>query len=506
MNYQMRLTDLMLAVESDTHSTKIITGMSLDSRKLSSGELFISLATNPTTRALHIKQAIGANIAALCFAANLPLESGLIKQLMAANIEMIAVDNLKDKVAHLAAIFYQHPSVAMTIIAVTGTNGKTSVTQYIAQVLENAGQPCGVIGTLGCGRLTDLEHSGMTTPDPVALQAVLAEMRDAEIQYVALEASSHALQQNRLNCVEIDYAVLTNLSRDHLDYHQTMVDYATAKQRLFSFASLQGVVVNADDGLGQTLLSLLNSNHLTTVTYSCKDSQANLSAADIDSVPNGLHFTLQIQQQAFSIQSQLLGRFNIENILATAAIFSLLGWSAVDIAQGVSQLVSVNGRMQRLASNLPPAVVIDFAHTPGALTKALQGIRQHMDTASQLWCVFGCGGERDTGKRPLMGQIASELADKVVLTDDNPRGESSAMIIEQTLAGCPADTDIHIEADRKRAIELAVFEAALDDMVLIAGKGHEHYQEISGVKVPFNDYEIAMQVLQKRHSATRVIV
>ncbi len=504
MKYQMRLIDIMSLVESDTVSTTEITGMSLDSRQLKPGDLFIALATTPTVREQHIRQAMASGIAAVCYSAELSLDPELSKQLKDRNIERVAVTNLKDKTARLAAAFYQYPSAVMTVIAVTGTNGKTSVTQFIAQALENAGQPCGVIGTLGCGRVTELKHNGMTTPDPVSLQATLAEMRDAGIEYIALEASSHALEQGRLNYVDINYGILTNLSRDHLDYHQNMAEYAAAKQRLFSFTSLQAAVVNADDEFGQALLLYLNNHQMTCIEYSCKDAQANLYATDITSTARGLQFNLHIQQQQLSIQSRLLGKFNVENMLATAAVLSLLGWSASEIAQGLNQLVGVNGRMQLLASSLQPSVVIDFAHTPDALEKALLGMRQHMDSRSKLWCVFGCGGERDKGKRPLMGKIVSELADKLVVTDDNPRGEESMKIIEQILAGCHKQADIHIEADRKLAIEYAIIDSALDDMVLIAGKGHEQFQEVAGVKTPFNDNEIAMQAIQKRHSATRV--
>lgn len=506
MKYQMRLIDLMSLVESDAVSTTVITGMSLDSRQLKSGDLFMALAINPEVRAQHIQQAIEANISAVCYSAELPLEPELKQQVLDAQIELVAVKQLKDKTSRLAAAFYHYPSAVMTIFAVTGTNGKTSVTQFIAQALEHAGQPCGVIGTLGSGRLNELTHNGMTTPDPIRLQATLAEMRDAGIQYVALEASSHALEQGRLAFVDIDFAILTNLSRDHLDYHQNMEDYAAAKQRLFSFPSLQAAVVNADDVFGQKVLSQLAKNQISSIEYSCKDQQANIYGSAIKSTPEGLQFNLQMRQQKLAIKTRLLGKFNVENMLATAGALMLIGWSEQQIGQALNHLTSVDGRMQMLASSLQPSIVIDFAHTPDALAKALQGMRQHMASESKLWCVFGCGGERDSGKRPIMGQIASELADKVVLTDDNPRGENSADIIKQILVGCLANTDIHIEADRKLAIEFAVMDSALEDMVLIAGKGHEQYQEISGVKTPFNDYEIAMQALQQRHSATRVMI
>ncbi|AFI83853.1 UDP-N-acetylmuramoyl-L-alanyl-D-glutamate--2,6-diaminopimelate ligase [Methylophaga nitratireducenticrescens] len=504
MNYQMRLIDLMQLVDSDTVSTTVVTGLSLDSRRLKSGDLFFALATDLEIRAQHIKQAATAEIAAVCYSAEAPLNPEQRKNLQKRQIEMVAVDDLKEQTARLAAAFYQYPSATMTVIAVTGTNGKTSVTQFIAQALENAGQPCGVIGTLGSGRITEIKDHGMTTPDPVRLQAMLAEMRDSGIRYVAVEASSHALEQGRLNFVDINYAVLTNLSRDHLDYHQNMEEYAAAKQRLFDFASLEAAVVNADDDFGQQILSLLNNNQITSVEYSCRNSKASLFASDIQPTTNGLQFNLHNAQQTLAIQTRLLGRFNVENLLATAGVLALVGWSTSEIADGLNQLTSVNGRMQLLASSLQPSVVIDFAHTPDALEKALLGMRQHMDSSSKLWCVFGCGGERDKGKRPLMGKTVSELADKLVVTDDNPRGEKSMEIIEQILTGCHKQADIHIEADRKLAIEYAIIDSALDDMVLIAGKGHEQFQEVAGVKTPFNDNEIAMQAIQKRHSATRV--
>ncbi|MCB2428139.1 UDP-N-acetylmuramoyl-L-alanyl-D-glutamate--2,6-diaminopimelate ligase [Methylophaga pinxianii] len=504
MKYQMRLIDLLNLVESDSVSTKVITGMSLDSRQLESGDVFFALAVDPEIRAQHIHQAITTDIAALCYSADEPLSEELRKLLAERQIEAVAVKNLKQSTARLAAAFYQYPSATMTIVAVTGTNGKTSVTQFIAQALESTGKPCGVIGTLGSGRVSDIKYHGMTTPDPVRMQAMLAEMRDAGIQYLALEASSHALEQGRLDFVDIDYAVLTNLTRDHLDYHQTMADYAAAKQQLFSFASLQAAVVNADDEFGQKILSQLHGQNMHCVEYSCQNRNAQLFASDIQATSNGLKFNIQLKQDNLAIETRLLGRFNVENLLSTAAVLSLLDWPATQIAQALNQLKSVNGRMQMLATSLQPSVVVDFAHTPDALEKALLGMRQHMQSDAKLWCVFGCGGDRDNGKRPLMGNIASRLADKVVLTDDNPRTENSGTIIDQIMTGCIEGTDLYIEANRQQAIEYAVLDSALDDMVLIAGKGHEQYQEVAGVKTPFNDYEIAMQAIQKRHSATRV--
>jgi len=504
MSYQMRLTELMSLGGSDTLSTRVITGMSLDSRTLTVGDLFFALADDASIRAQHIERAITVGVAAVCVDAASTLSIATIKQLADADVELVILETLKAKVARLAAAFYHYPSVDMTVMAITGTNGKTSVSHFIAQALENAGYACGVIGTLGNGRLGALKHNGMTTPDPVYLQAMLAEMRDAGVKYVVLEASSHALQQGRLSSVDINYAVFTNLSRDHLDYHQSMAEYAAAKRQLFCFKSLQAAVLNLDDEFGRELLPLLAEKQLKTLKYSCQSTESDLFASQIRAHVNGLQFVLNGYQYAQPIQTRLLGRFNVENMLAMAAMLTLLGWSESEVVQSLEQLSSVDGRMQMLASELQPSVVIDFAHTPDALQKALQGMRQHLNTTSRLWCVFGCGGERDSGKRPLMGAIASDLADKIVVTDDNPRNESSEQIIKQILAGCDRNADVSIEADRQRAIEHAVMTSSLQDMVLIAGKGHEQYQEKLGIKMPFNDYEIALQAIQKRHSATRV--
>ena len=504
MSYQMRLTDLMLLAGVDTASKQMITGMGLDSRTVTAGDLFFALASDEQINAQHIEQAIAAGVAAVCVDSNATLPSLLVKQLAGADIALLKLENLSAKLPRLAAAFYGDPSAEMVIMAVTGTNGKTSVSHFIAQTLENAGYACGVIGTLGNGRLGQLKHNGMTTPDPVSVQAMLATMRDAGIKYAVLEASSHALQQGRLSSVNIDYALFTNLSRDHLDYHQSMAEYAAAKQRLFHFESLQAVVINIDDAFGRELVPLLEKKQLKTLKYSCQQLESDLSAAHIQANPRGLQFDLTGLQHTNHISSRLLGRFNVDNMLATAAMLTLLGWSESQVAQSLEQLSSVDGRMQLLAYDAPPFVVIDFAHTPDALQKALQGMRQHLAAASQLWCVFGCGGERDAGKRPMMGKIASELADHVVVTEDNPRGEDSDQIIQQILAGCQLGAKLYIEADRQRAIEHAVMTASLQDMVLIAGKGHEQYQEKHGLKMPFNDYETAMQAIQKRYLATKV--
>jgi len=385
---------------------------------------------------------------------------------------------------------------------VTGTNGKTSVSQFIAQGLEAAGKPCGVIGTLGVGRLEALAESGMTTPDPVSIQAALAAFCHQSIEYVVIEASSHALEQGRLNSVAIDVAILTNLSRDHLDYHQDMASYADAKQRLFEFSSVKVAVINADDVFGQRLIeTFTHKNDITVMTYSRTLTNTTLSANDIETSLNGLRFTLMNGANSGEIKSKVLGQFNIDNLLATAGSLLALNMSFVDVVNLVGQCAAINGRMQILGDADQVTVVIDFAHTPDALEKVLQSLRAHLPHQGQLWCVFGCGGDRDAGKRPLMGASAERYADHIVLTADNPRSEDNQAIVTAILGGIQSDQKTHIEHDRKQAITYAIRHAKSKDIVLVAGKGHEQYQDIAGVKQPFSDMTVVTQVLAAANDA-----
>jgi UDP-N-acetylmuramoyl-L-alanyl-D-glutamate--2,6-diaminopimelate ligase len=482
-----------------------VTGLTLDSRQVQRGNLFISLSANKEQRTLYIEQALTLGAIVILFDAGNVLSEQETVAIAQENVKAYPIKKLADKAGEIAARFYGHPSLAMTVIAVTGTNGKTSVSQFIAQSLEFLGLPCGVIGTLGIGRLNNLQSSGMTTPDPIRLQAALAEFCQQTIKYVVIEASSHALEQGRLNSVDVDVAVLTNLSRDHLDYHKDMVSYAAAKQRLFEMANLKTAVINSDDDFGMSLLTRLAANKdLNVMSYSSQGINAvSLQAQAIDATSDGVNFELMGESSSAHIHSSLLGRFNVDNLLATAASLLAINVSFDDMTKALVQCHSVEGRMQCYGSNQQPYLVIDFAHTPDALEQALKSLRDHLTNDGQLWCVFGCGGDRDTGKRAVMGQIAEHYADKIVLTDDNPRSEMPAAIVHDILSGIKQQQKVHVEHDRKLAITYVITHANQSDMVLLAGKGHEQYQEIAGVKYPFSDAVVVKQVLLDANDATQ---
>jgi len=485
-----------------------VTGLTLDSRQVQSGNLFISLSANEKKRTVYLEQALTLGAIAVLFDASQPLSEQETLALALSNIGAYPIKQMAGKVSEIAARFYGHPSLAMTVIAVTGTNGKTSVSQFIAQSLEFLELPCGVIGTLGIGRLNHLQSSGMTTPDPVSLQAALADLCQQGIKYVVIEASSHALEQGRLNSVDVDVAVLTNLSRDHLDYHLDMESYAAAKQRLFEMDNLKTAVINNDDDFGKLLITRLAAKKaLTVMSYSSLAFEtATIQAQNVHATSDGLNFELVTNTTSASIDSRLLGRFNVDNLLAAATSLLAINVSFDDVVKALALCHSVDGRMQCYGGKQQPQIVIDFAHTPDALEQALKSLRVHLATNGQLWCVFGCGGDRDMGKRAVMGQIAEHYADKIVLTDDNPRSEMPAAIVQDILSGIKEQQNVYIEHNRQLAITYVISNAQSADIVLLAGKGHEQYQEIAGVKQPFSDAVVVQKVLLAANDATQSLL
>jgi UDP-N-acetylmuramoyl-L-alanyl-D-glutamate--2,6-diaminopimelate ligase len=492
---QQSLTQLLQDVVAEGVDVQecMLTDISMDSRRVAPGALFLSLARQDEQREKHLQQALDKGAFAVLIDQQQTLTEREQLLLDDAVVSAYPVANLAQKAGFIAARFYQHPSQHMTVIAVTGTNGKTSVSQFIAQALEGMGKPCGIIGTLGAGRLSDLELTGMTTPDPVSMQRLLAGFELESCQYVVLEASSHALEQGRLNSVDINIAVLTNLSRDHLDYHRTMGEYAAAKQRLFEMASVKTTVINTSDDFGRNVINKLEAG-TRLLTYASAEN-ADICADDINCHRDGMQFELTFNGQTMKVDLPILGRFNVDNILATVGVLEALGMTRDEIQQAITHCHAVAGRMEAHGRGAQPSVVIDYAHTPDALEQALKTLRVHLPEQGQLWCVFGCGGDRDKGKRPLMGQIAETEADKVIVTDDNPRTENHHAIIEDILAGCRQPENIHVELDRKLAITHAISHAGPMDIVLVAGKGHEAYQEIDHIKYPFRDALIVTDVL-----------
>jgi UDP-N-acetylmuramoyl-L-alanyl-D-glutamate--2,6-diaminopimelate ligase len=403
----------------------------------------------------------------------------------------IWIDRLREKLGPIASRFFGDPSQSMTVIGVTGTNGKTSTVHLLAQALHHAGHKVATIGTLGAGLVGEVSEGARTTPDAIAVQGLLASFRDANASHVAMEVSSHALDQGRVNAVAFDLAVFTNLTRDHLDYHGTMQAYGSAKERLFAWPGLDAAIINIDDPFGRALAARANAP--TLIRYGVEREDADVVASAIDATTQGLRFHLKTPWGEGEVATRLLGRFNVSNLLAVAACMGRLGFAFDAIRDALATLDPVSGRMNRIGGDPLPLVVIDYAHTPDALEQALTSLRAHV--AGTLVCVFGCGGERDAGKRPQMGAIAEALADIVIVTDDNPRGEDGNTIVDEIVSGFENPERVNVERDRRKAISLAIHAAHAGDIVLIAGKGHEPYQEIGGVRYPFDDLAVARDVL-----------
>ncbi|MFO1217608.1 MAG: UDP-N-acetylmuramoyl-L-alanyl-D-glutamate--2,6-diaminopimelate ligase [Burkholderiaceae bacterium] len=453
------------------------------------------------------------------------------------DVRLAAMPQLKAAAGPIADRWYGAPSAAIPVIAVTGTNGKTSVAWWTAQALSALGRRCGVIGTLGVGeppRAGDAAHTmdptGLTTPDAVMLHAVLRRFVDTGIQACAMEASSIGIDEHRIDGTRIALALFTNLTRDHLDYHGTMEHYRAAKQRLFHWPGLRAAVINIDDEVGAALADELARGGRVDVWTTSIRGAARIAAQGLRYADGGLAFDLVETSASAAVRTSLIGDYNASNLLAVIGALRALGHSLADAVSTVSHLVPVPGRLQRVAHGTPaPLVVVDYAHTPDALEKALHALRPLADSrGGRLWCVFGCGGNRDATKRPLMGAIARRQADEVVLTSDNPRDESPTLILAQIMGGMsavrppegarspsggpaegrrgqdPPDAQhAAVIEDRRAAIDDAVRRAAAADVILLAGKGHETTQEVAGVKKPFDDVEVALAALRARASGAR---
>jgi UDP-N-acetylmuramoyl-L-alanyl-D-glutamate--2,6-diaminopimelate ligase len=405
------------------------------------------------------------------------------------DVKNIAIPNLQLQAGVIASQFYKKPSSALWTVGVTGTNGKTSVTQWIAQAFNYIHRKSVVIGTLGNGFLDSIESSNNTTPGPVELQKMLADYLSLGAEVVAMEVSSHALDQGRANGVEFDVAVFTNLTRDHLDYHKTMGAYQQAKRKLFQWESLKASVINHDDAYGKSLAEELNHAQKHTLTYGIKSGEiraTNLTLHDT-------HFSMHVISPYGNadVQVGLVGEFNVYNVLAVLSVLLVSGLTFDMAIEAISTLSPVKGRMQMLGGDTLPLVVVDYAHTPDALEKVLTTLKKQ--TKSKLICVFGCGGDRDKGKRAKMGKVVGQLASAAVVTSDNPRSEHPDEIIHEILQGIEAN--YLVEPDRAKAITIGIMSAKAGDIVLIAGKGHEEYQEVAGIKTYFSDVEQAQAVL-----------
>lgn len=491
-----RLLDGLVAIPASLDCE--LKHMTADSRKVSEGSLFVARRGQRVNGATYIHEAIARGATAIL--REMGEEEVAVTPVSwqtstsGKTIPLVAITELSDKLGMLADRFYASPSADLFVVGITGTNGKTSCSQFVAQSLSQE-QPCGVIGTLGRGLYGQLEASGHTTPDVIANHHWLATMRDLGASSVVMEVSSHALDQQRVDNIRFDCAVFTNLTHEHLDYHGDMASYAAVKQKLFHMPGLKTAVVNQDDPYGRELLSVIDSS-VRVISYGTqKEHRPQLLAEKIEALPQGLRFEVKSSLGDGQLESRLLGYFNVSNLLAALGV--LLG-KGMDFDEALDRLAHVNtvsGRMESLGGGELPLVVIDYAHTPDALRHVLGALREH--TSGTLWCVFGCGGERDRQKRPLMGQIAEQYADRVVVTNDNPRQENPVDIIEQILTGMTQPDRAYVERDRQRAIETVIQGASSQDVILIAGKGHENYQ-ITGDEIrPFSDLAEAQLQLKR---------
>lgn len=473
----------------------VVSGLTLDSRQVARGDAFFALRG---TRAHGIEFAA----AAVDRGAQVILAEAPEAEAPALDVPLLWIDDLHQHVGEIASRFYGRPSEAMHVIGITGTNGKTSCVQLLAQALSLLGHRSASIGTLGAGLHGELRTGERTTPDGLAVHRLLASFRDAGATHVAMEVSSHALAQGRVGAVDFELAAFTNLTRDHLDYHGSMEAYAEAKATLFRLPGLPAAVINNDDAFGQELIAQI-ADDVSLLRFSmADDSDAEIAAGHIVTSAEGLSFHLRTPWGARQCNSALLGRFNIANLLVVVACLGVLGESINAITRTIGQLQPVNGRMSRLGGLQGlPLVVVDYAHTPDALEQALTALRPHC--TGRLICVFGCGGERDPGKRPLMGEIVTRLADVSIVTDDNPRGENGDAIVAQILTGMNEAPAPVVQRDRAAAIDQALKMAQSGDVVLIAGKGHETYQETNEGKRSFDDLAVAHAVLERRQREPR---
>jgi UDP-N-acetylmuramoyl-L-alanyl-D-glutamate--2,6-diaminopimelate ligase len=477
-------------------------GVTDDSRQVRPGDLFLAYPGDLADGRRYIDDAIARGAVAVFWQPGDGFSPNGFAQNPACTVACLPVESLRAQCGPLAHAVYGYPSEGLSLIAITGTNGKTTVSQFIGQAYP---KPCAVIGTLGAGFVGDLIETGFTTPEATTLMRYLARFRQAGAAACALEASSIGIEEGRMNGARVDVAVFTNFTRDHLDYHGSMDAYAAAKEKLFNWPHLRTAIINLDDELGYKLVRETSANRILgyAIGEAKRDFPALVRAENLVNTGFGQQFTLVLPNGRVMVETALLGHYNISNLLAVATVLHDAGLSAADVAQRVSGLIAPPGRMTRLGGIGEPLVVVDYAHTPDALENALLALRDvAVARGGALRVVFGCGGDRDKGKRPEMGAIAGRCADHVVVTSDNPRSESPQAIIDDILVGIPAAL---VEVDRAKAIVAVVGAADVRDVILLAGKGHETYQETAGVRTPFSDVEQAQAALVQRQQLNKEV-
>lgn len=481
----------LLVDQSSVSDQILVRNIVLDHREVTAGDLFIARSGVHHKGVDYIIPAIKAGASAVLMS-----KTDYHPELEEFADIIFAVDNLADVAGDVISRYYHSPSETMAVIGVTGTNGKTSCCHFIAQALNLLGEKTAYIGTIGTGFPEELEPSTHTTPEVLKVHQLLAKYKKAGAKALVMEVSSHALDQGRTAGVVFSQVGFTNLTRDHLDYHGTMAAYAATKQRLFENTSAVQLL-NIDDEFGKQLLIKANQEQCSVLTYSQLNQSADIYVKNSEFHLDGIGFALTTPWGEISATSSLIGRFNLSNLLLVAASLGAAGYPAVEISRALTQVHAVPGRMEKVSYASEPLVLVDYAHTPDALLQTLSALNEHRQSGSKIICVFGCGGDRDQGKRPLMAQIASGLADQLVITSDNPRTEDPQFIIDQILEGVKPSSNSHVEIDRSVAIATAIEIANPTDIVLIAGKGHEDYQEVMGQRYPFSDQTVARKHLDQ---------
>ena len=488
------LVELPTPVPAELNAT--VTGVQMDSRLLCKGDLFIACFGRHHDARDYIDEAVAVGAAAILAESGESWQGVRVIQ----DVPVICVDNLSSRISEIASRFYANPSAKLNVIGITGTNGKTSCSQFIAQSLTAMNYQCGVIGTLGYGICGSLKETQLTTPDAVFTQMALAEMVRDGVDPVVMEVSSVGLHQKRVKAVRFDTAIFTNLTRDHLDYHKSMEAYAENKKKLFTSEGLRNAIVNLDDPYA---LSMINSiaKDVEISTYSINNSIATVYAEQLTLTRQGFDVVIKTPIGVGKVTGKLIGYFNFSNLLAviTALISYLSRDKEVQLEElfkHISNLKPVTGRMEIIGDSDEITAIVDYAHTPDGLRSALAALRDHFD--GNIWCVFGCGGNRDKGKRPMMGEIAEKYANKLIIADDNPRNEQGDKIVEHILSGISDRSAVFVIRDRAEAISFAVENASAGDVVLVAGKGHETYQDIGGNKLIFSDANQVRLALKKR--------
>ena len=508
------LKNLLPSIDLGRAEQLEISGLNLDSRAIKTGEIFIALVGAKVDGRQFIAKAIELGAAAIFVEANKQWQG--IDWI--GSVPVIAVEKLAQQVSEIAGRFYDHPSQHCRLIGVTGTNGKTTCTLLIAQLAAllakqekaTAGVTAGVVGTLGFGvldaqalaplaqQINAVQSTGLTTPDPITLQKVLTDLVAQKAATIAIEVSSHSLVLGRVAALQFETAIFTNLTQDHLDFHGDLASYGKAKAQLLNQPNLKHAIVNADDAWAKSLLQKIPQG-VTALSFSVSDSTADIYLSELQLTATGAKAQLHSPWGVAELVSPFIGKFNLSNLLAVIAAVCVSGAKLQTVINLIPQLQAAPGRMQSVAlddSNQDIQVVVDYAHTPDALQNTLRAIREH--TQTRVWTVFGCGGDRDKTKRPLMGRIAEKYSDYVIITNDNPRTEEPSAIAADIIRGLLNANGCLVIADRTQAIDFAVQQSKSGDLILIAGKGHEDYQIFSDQTVSFSDTKQARLALQRR--------